>query len=145
MEWNKLVPELLVKDYQASKAFYRDIFGFSLRFERPEDRFGYFDLEDAQLMLLQAPGAAVCGRQRPGPNGKGIHFQLELQSIAGLLARLRAAAIEPSTAVSESWYRVDGIEHGQHEFFVADPDGYLFRFYQYLGERPSGAIFSSPL
>lgn len=145
MEWNKLVPELLVKDYPASKAFYRDIFGFSLRFERPEDRFGYFDLEGAQLMLLQAPGAAVCGLQRPGPNGKGIHFQMELQSIAGLLARLRAAAIEPSTAVSESWYRVDGIEHGQREFFVADPDGCLFRFYQYLGERPSDAIFSSPL
>ena len=70
MEWNKLVPELLVKDYQASQAFYRDIFGFSLRFERPEDRFGYFDLEGAQLMLLQAPGAAVCGLHRPGPNGK---------------------------------------------------------------------------
>lgn len=138
MEWNKLVPELLVEDYQASKAFYRDIFGFSLRFERPEDRFGYFDLEGAQLMLLQAPGAAVCGLHRRGPNGKGIHFQVELQSIAGLLARLRAAAIDLSTAVSESWYRVDGIEHGQREFFVADPDGYLFRFYQYLGERPSG-------
>lgn len=38
MEWNRLVPELVVKDYPASRDFYRDIFGFSLRFERSEDR-----------------------------------------------------------------------------------------------------------
>ncbi|WP_414705361.1 VOC family protein, partial [Pseudomonas sp.] len=44
MEWNKLVPELLVADYRRSKDFYRDLFGFTLRFERAEDNFGYFDL-----------------------------------------------------------------------------------------------------
>lgn len=137
MEWNRLVPELVVKDYPASRDFYRDAFGFSLRFERQEDRFGYFELEGAQLMLLQEPGAAVCGLQRPGPKGKGIHFQLELEALDGLLSRLQAAAVKPSTPVGESWYRVGEREHGQREFFVADPDGYLFRFFEYLGERPT--------
>lgn len=135
MEWNTLVPELVVKDYQLSRDFYRSTFGFSLRFERLEDRFGYFELEGAQLMLLQEPGAPIAGLERPGPKGKGIHFQLELESLDGLLRRLKAAAIEPSTPVGESWYRVDDLEHGQREFFVADPDGYLFRFFEYLGER----------
>ncbi|NQD95266.1 VOC family protein, partial [Pseudomonas sp. CrR25] len=129
--------ELLVADYQAAKAFYQNVLGFSLCFERLDDRFGYFELEGAQLMLLQAPGAEVCGWQRPGPNGKGVHFQLELQSLTGVLARLEAAAIEPSTAVSESWYRADDVEHGQREFFVADLDGYLFRFCEDIGERPA--------
>ncbi len=66
MQWNALVPELLVTDYRASKTFYRDIFGFSLRFERVEDRFGYFELEGAQLMLLQEPGGMVCGLDQAG-------------------------------------------------------------------------------
>lgn len=135
MQWNALVPELLVADYQAAKAFYRDIFGFSLRYERAEDRFGYFELEGAQLMLLQAPGAMDCGLEQPGPNGKGLHFQVEVQAIADLLQRLHAAGSELRGPVSESWYRVDGCEHGQREFFVADSDGYLFRFFEYIGER----------
>jgi len=25
--------------------------------------------------------------------------------------------------------------HGQKEFYVADPDGYLYRFCEYIGER----------
>ena len=80
MEWNALVPELVVADYERSKAFYVDVFGFSVRFERPESRFGYSD-------------------------------------------------------VVESWYRQDTLLHGQKEFLVADPDGYLYRFYEYIGER----------
>ena len=135
MRWNALVPELLVADYQAAKAFYRDIFGFRLRFERAKDRFGYFELAGAQLMLLQEPGAVACGLDQPGPKGRGLHFQVEVPTIADLLARLAGAAIELHSPVSESWYRVDACEHGQREFFVSDPDAYLFRFFEYLGER----------
>ncbi|MEX6504398.1 bleomycin resistance protein [Pseudomonas zhanjiangensis] len=137
MQWNALVPELLVVDYPAAKAFYREVFGFQLRFERAEDRFGYFEREGAQLMLLQAPGAVSCGLDQPGPKGKGLHFQVEVAALDELLARLEAADIELTTAVSDFWYRVDEIEHGQREFFVADLDGYLFRFFQHLGERPA--------
>lgn len=131
MEWNRLVPELVVRDYHASKAFYRDIFGFSLRFERSEDRFGYFDLNGAQVMLLEQPGAPIYAMER----GKGLHFQVEVEPIAGLLQRLRQADIALVKPVYEAWYRADALEHGQREFFVADPDGYLFRFFEYLGER----------
>ncbi|WP_372875232.1 bleomycin resistance protein [Pseudomonas sp.] len=137
MQWNALVPELLVVDYPAAKAFYREVFGFQLRFERAEDRFGYFEREGAQLMLLQAPGAVSCGLDQPGPKGKGLHFQVEVAALDQLLARLEAAGIALSSPVGESWYRVEDCEHGQREFFVADLDGYLFRFFQYLGERPA--------
>lgn len=136
MQWNALVPELLVADYPAAKAFYLDIFGFRLRFERAEDLFGYFELGGAQLMLLQEPGAMACGLDQPGPKGKGLHFQLEVPTIAEVLARLTDAGIALHSQVSESWYRVDDHEHGQREFFAVDPDGYLFRFFEYLGERP---------
>lgn len=138
MEWNKLVPELVVADYQHSKDFYQRLFGFTLRFERTEDNFGYFDLAGAQVMLLQAPGNELYALQRPGPNGKGLHFQVEVETIADLLERLQAANIDLHVPVSEAWYRAGGIEHGQREFFVSDPDGYLFRFFEYIGERPAG-------
>lgn len=94
MEWNKLVPELVVADYQHSKDFYQRLFGFTLRFERTEDNFGYFDLAGAQVMLLQAPGNELYALQRPGPNGKGLHFQVEVETIADLLERLQAANID---------------------------------------------------
>lgn len=135
MEWNPLVPELVVNNYAASKKFYMEVFGFSLLFERLEDNFGYFDINGAQVMLLQTPGAGLYQVDRPGPNGKGLHFQVELASIAELLARLQAASIALASPITQEWYRAAEIEHGQREFFVADPDGYLYRFFEYIGER----------
>jgi catechol 2,3-dioxygenase-like lactoylglutathione lyase family enzyme len=142
MEWNALVPELVVADYALSKAFYVDRFGFSLRFERPENKFGYFDLGSAQIMLLEDANRPIYQMHRSGPKGKGLHFQIELPSIAGILERLNKAAIPLASAVVESWYRQDAVLHGQREFFVSDPDGYLFRFYEYIGERhvPNNAL-----
>ena len=136
MEWNKLVPELVVENYLTSRRFYQDIFGFALRFERPENHFGYFDLDGAQVMLLEQPGADIYAMQRPGPKGKGLHFQVEVESIDDILLRLQQAEIGLATEVYDAWYRAGEMEYGQREFFVNDPDGYLFRFYEYIGERP---------
>lgn len=136
MEWNPLVPELVVQSYDRSKKFYIEILGFNLCFERLEDRFGYFDLNGAQVMLLEQPGADIYRMDRSGPNGKGLHFQVELDSISGLLSRLNDASVPLASKVEDAWYRAATITHGQREFFVADPDGYLYRFYEYLGERP---------
>jgi catechol 2,3-dioxygenase-like lactoylglutathione lyase family enzyme len=135
MEWNALVPELVVADYARSKAFYVDVFGFSLRFERPENKFGYFDLGGAQIMLLEDTNRPIYQMHRAGPKGKGLHFQVEIPSIAGILERLDKASVPLASEVVESWYRQDTVLHGQREFFVADPDGYLYRFYEYIGER----------
>ncbi|UTW07812.1 VOC family protein [Pseudomonas benzenivorans] len=82
MQWNALVPELVVGNYPNARDFYLKVFGFRLCYERAWDQFGYFELEGAELMLLQAPGAPVGELQRPGPKGKGIHFQVEVQRLA---------------------------------------------------------------
>jgi catechol 2,3-dioxygenase-like lactoylglutathione lyase family enzyme len=142
MEWNALVPELVVADYARSKAFYVDVFGFSLRFERSENRFGYFDLGGAQIMLLEDTNRPIYQMHRPGPKGKGLHFQVEIPSISGILERLEKASVPLASAVAESWYRQETVLHGQREFFVVDPDGYLYRFYEYIGERcvPDNAL-----
>lgn len=137
MEWNRLVPELVVQNYPRSRQFYIDVFGFELRFERPESRFGYFNLQGAQIMLIEYPGGDIYRLERPGPYGKGLHFQVEVDALEPTPLRLERHGIELVAPVVMCWYRADDIEHGQKEFFVSDPDGYLFRFCQYICERPA--------
>lgn len=71
MEWNKLVPELVVADYRASRRFYTEVLGFTLFFERTEDRFGYFDLDGAQIMLIEQPGGDLYGLRPDTEKGAG--------------------------------------------------------------------------
>lgn len=40
----------------------------------------------------------------------------------------------------DKWYRVDEVESGNRQFVVADPDGYLLRFYEELGTRRYGSV-----
>jgi catechol 2,3-dioxygenase-like lactoylglutathione lyase family enzyme len=46
-----LVPELYVSNITESLAFYVDLLGFSIDYQRPEDGFASISLEDARLML----------------------------------------------------------------------------------------------
>ena len=39
------------------------------------------------------------------------------------------------SGAGEQWYRINTIEEGVKELLIQDPDGYLLRFQQYLGER----------
>ncbi len=39
MIFSKMIPELTVFDIEKTKAFYRDILGFQMEYERPEDKF----------------------------------------------------------------------------------------------------------
>jgi hypothetical protein len=62
-------------------------------------------------------------------------FQIEIPAISAMLERLAKASIPLASEVVESWYRQDTLLHGQKEFYVADPDGYLYRFCEYIGQR----------
>lgn len=134
--WAPLVPELLVTDLTRSLAFYCDTCGFRLRFQRPDDGFAYLDLGGAQIMLEEVSDESwLTGPLQP-PFGRGINLQIEVPDSGALLARLGAAGIAPFRPLSTDWYREGAIEHGQSQFLVQDPDGYLLRFVQPLGERP---------
>jgi hypothetical protein len=41
--------------------------------------------------------------------------------------------------LEERWYRVGDSEAGNHQFVTADPDGYLWRFFEDLGTRDAVA------
>ncbi|KVN39132.1 aldoketomutase [Burkholderia pyrrocinia] len=136
MEWAALVPELVCTDLAGSIRFYRDVLGFHIRFERPEDGFAYLEIGRAQLMLEQrSPESWLTGPLEP-PFGRGINLQIEVDSLEPILARIRAARVALFVEPRTSWYRQDGIEHGQIEMLVQDPDGYLLRLVEILPERP---------
>ena len=53
---NRLIPELDVSDLDRSLAFYVDVVGFRVLYDRPEERFAFLDLDGARLMLEEAAG-----------------------------------------------------------------------------------------
>ncbi|MGD1933141.1 MAG: bleomycin resistance protein [Candidatus Phaeomarinobacter sp.] len=137
---NTLVPELTVSDYATSLAFYQDVLGFDVSYERPEEGFGFLSRDGAQLMLDQASEGrtfAVEGAALERPFGRGLNLQIEVDDIAQLLAALEEADITLFLPLEDKWYRAGDIERGNRQFAVADPDGYLLRFFEDLGERPA--------
>ncbi|MGL4507196.1 MAG: bleomycin resistance protein [Aeromonas sobria] len=134
--WNPMVPELSVTDLARSLAFYTDLLGFSIRYRRDDPPFAYLEQQQVQLMLEQVhPAGWQVGALEP-PFGRGINLQMELTDIQPLLDRLQRADIVLFRQPAEVWYPVGEMLAGQREFLLQDPDGYLLRFVQYLGERP---------
>ena len=67
--WAKLVPELLASDLAESLGFWRDLLGFAIAYQRPEEAFVYLERpEGAQIMLSQAAGNGRRHRST-GPSG----------------------------------------------------------------------------
>ena len=133
-----LVPELDVSDLDASLAFYRDILGFDVLYRRAEARFAYLRRDGAELMLEEAAGPGRRFRTAPlePPFGRGVNFQIRVGDVRALLARVDEARARVVIGLEEQWYRREAEEVGNRQFVVADPDGYLLRFFEDLGVRP---------
>lgn len=130
-----LVPELAVTDIEVSKAFWVDMLGFKIKFERVEDKFVYLTLEGADIMLDQIREGVswLTGTLAP-PLGRGINLEITLSEIEPILQRLQAADHKLWREPKEEWYRSGEVKVGVREFLVQDPDGYLLRFAEELGE-----------
>ena len=134
-----LVPELDVSDLDRSLAFYVDLLGFSVLWARPEERFAYLGRDGAELMLEEAGGPGRRFRMAPleHPFGRGVNIQILVSGVDALCARIRAAEHALVIPLEERWYRVGGELAGNRQFVVADPDGYLLRFFSDLGRKPT--------
>jgi catechol 2,3-dioxygenase-like lactoylglutathione lyase family enzyme len=132
MKWAALVPELAVADLAISKAFYLDVLGFKLEYER--EGFAYVSLGDVQIMLEQAGGHWSTGLLER-PYGRGINLQMQVDYVELLLEQVKSADWPLFMPLRTKWYRAGEVERGQSEFIIQDPDGYLLRFCQSLGDR----------
>ncbi|WP_367106466.1 bleomycin resistance protein [uncultured Psychrobacter sp.] len=132
-----LVPELSVSDIDISKHFWVEILGFNIKFERPEDKFVYVTLEGADLMLDQIhEDLSWTTGVLEKPLGRGINLEITLSNIEPVLQRLNRAEYKLWREPKEEWYRSGDVKVGVREFLVQDPDGYLIRFVEELGEVP---------
>jgi catechol 2,3-dioxygenase-like lactoylglutathione lyase family enzyme len=129
MAENALIPELGVRDLAASLRFYRDILGFTVRYERPLEGFAFVERDGCQLMLDQI-GIGRTWETGPleAPFGRGMNLQLRVCDLDELLARVDAAKLEPFLPLEAKTYEVNAALVTQRQFCIQDPDGYLLRF-----------------
>lgn len=134
-----LVPELIVSDIADSLSVYTGVFGFRVLYDRPEERFAFLERERAQLMLEQPRRRDRLWPRAPlrRPFGRGVNLQIEVSDVEVLHRAVAASRLELILPLEERWYRRVGEEVGNRQFAVADPDGYVLRFFQDLGARPA--------
>jgi catechol 2,3-dioxygenase-like lactoylglutathione lyase family enzyme len=136
MKFNPLVPEFSVSDLPRSRAFYVDILGFKVEYERPANKFMYLSLQGSQIMIEETNGHWATG-DLEHPYGRGINFQFTVENVNALTESLHVNGVPLFRSLTESWYRGGDTLYGLNEFLVQDPDGYLLRFAQDIGSKPA--------
>ena len=135
LKFNKIIPELSVTNLQDSLKFYKAI-GFKVEYERPENKFVFLSLGEIQFMLQEISKDDKWDvAPLSYPFGNGINFQLEVDDIDKIYKSLVDNNYKIAFDIEENWYRQEDKLLGNREFLVQDPDGYLIRFSEDLGEK----------
>ncbi len=135
MKFNKLIPELSVSDINRSIEFYTKILGFKIKYSREESKFAFLSFHGSQLMIEKINDRWETAKAEY-PFGRGINFQIDVKNIDVLIKSLEKHNYPIKIMPQENWYRVGNKLHGNREFLVVDPDGYLLRFSKDLGTKP---------
>lgn len=135
MFWNKIIPEFSVTNLDKSLEFYKTA-GFKIEYDRPENKFAFISLGEIQLMLQElTENEKWSVGELTYPFGNGINFQLEVENVEQIYNNLKKVSYKIAFEIEENWYRQDDKLLGNKEFLVQDPDGYLLRFFEDLGEK----------
>lgn len=127
----KLVPELYCLDIDVTKSFYVELFGFEIKYERPEEKFARFTLDGIDIMVecLSAGGRVWLTGELKKPFGRGVNFQWNVSDIDKMYSRVKASSPESIFLEMETRsYQCGSEVFVQKQFIAQDPDGYLFRF-----------------
>ena len=135
MKFSKLIPEMTVSNLEESLKFYKTA-GFKVEYERPENKVSFISLGEIQFMLQEDSGSDKWDvAPLVHPYGNGINFQLEVDDVDRVYKCLKENGYKIAFEMEENWYRQGDRLLGNKEFLVMDPDGYLLRFSEDLGER----------
>lgn len=127
MKFNKLIPELTVTDINKSKDFYAQVMGFKIEYERPEDKFAFLSLGEAQFMLDEINDNWNVGELKY-PFGNGINFQIDIEDIDGFVRNVKVQNVPLFKDIFTSSYQCDDVYYEEKEVLIQDLDGYLLRF-----------------
>lgn len=136
MKFNKLIPELSVSNLNESLKFYVNSIGFKIEYQRPENKFVFISYQGTQFMLqeLEENEKWSIGELKH-PYGNGVNFQIEVSNVEKIHDALKTSRYKIAFDIEENWYRQDNKLLGNKEFLIQDPDGYLLRFSEDLGEK----------
>lgn len=135
LEFNKSIPELSVTNLENSLKFYKTI-GFKIEYDRPENKFVFISLGKIQFMLQEISDNDKWNiMELTYPFGNGINFQLEVNNVNEIYKELKENNYKITFEIEENWYRQGNRLLGNKEFLIQDPDGYLLRFFEDLGEK----------
>ena len=133
MKYNKMIPELGVSDFKRTLEFY-NLIGFKIEYAREEKEFAFLSMDEVQLMIEVLNGNWETGKPEY-PYGRGINFQIEVENVNEIYNKLKQFNYPIKFDMQENWYRSGNVLLGCKEFLVMDPDGYLLRFSQDIGEK----------
>lgn len=131
-----MTPELYCTNLRISLNFYTQVLGFSIQYERPESGFVMLERQGVRLMLDEiGQGRVWLAGPLEAPFGRGVNLQIKTEQVDDLYAAVQKAGAKIFMAMEEKWYRANDIYVGNRQFIVQDPDGYMLRFFEDLGER----------
>ena len=135
LEFSKNIPELSVTNLENSLNFYKTA-GFKVEYDRPENKFAFISLGEIQFMLQEIANNDKWNvAPLSYPFGNGINFQLEVENLDEIYNSFKNSNYKITFDIEENWYRQDNKLLGNKEFLIQDPDGYLLRFSEDLGEK----------
>lgn len=126
IKFNKLIPELSVSNINKSKEFYLSL-GFSVLYERIEDKFCFLELDGNQLMIEEVNDHWNTG-ELEYPYGRGINISMEVEDIDKIYRLVKSNHYSIFRDMRIDEYRVDDKIYFDKQFLIQDLDGYLLRF-----------------
>ena len=126
MDYQAVIPEFVVSNIEKSRYFYCDLLGFTIEYERPEEKFLFLSLEDCQLMLEEGTVEELA--ELTYPFGQGINISFGIEDVPRLYQKLLEANYPIHRPLIKRKFRVDDHYIYPHEFAILDPDGYFLRF-----------------
>ena len=126
MNYNAVIPEFIVSNLEKSRSFYCDLLGFTIEYERPEEKFLFLSLEDCQLMLEEGTKDELA--KLSYPFGRGVNISFGIKDVPSLYQKLLEADYPIHRPLTKREFRVGDSFIYPHEFAVLDPDGYFLRF-----------------
>ena len=126
VKFNKLIPELSVSDINKSKDFYLSL-GFSIVYERVDDKFCFLELDGNQLMIEEVNQNWNVG-ELEYPFGRGINISMEVSDIDKLYDFVKEKQYPIFREMQIDSYQVGDKVYHDKQFLIQDLDGYLLRF-----------------
>jgi uncharacterized glyoxalase superfamily protein PhnB len=122
MKFNKLTPNLVVRDVAASMEFYKSVLGFATLFTVPDNAPYVFGAVHAGGVEIFFNDQKAVAEDYPAlgarPIGGSLTLFIELEGIEEALAAIQKAGAKITMPLKEQFY-------GMREFAFEDPEGWV--------------------